>query len=431
MSQGATAAQTLIPLWRHPRFTPYWIGYTVSQFGDRITELALPLIAVLTLSAGASQTGVLTAVIWAPNLLALLAGSWVERSTHKKAVLIAADVLRAVVLVSLPIGYWLGVVTFTQLLLNALLSGVGQVFFSTAYPPFFVRLVPRSQYLEANSRINGSRSASYVAGPALGGLLIQVLTAPIAVLIDSASFLVSAGMIGYVRIPAMPVERPEGSIWRNAVAGLRFVVHSRYLRPGLSCFATVNFFNFITTALVVLFAARSLHLSAAVIGLAFGVGALGGILGAILSTRCSRRFGVGTMIAVGAVLFPLPSSALAFAGGPRPLCAVVLSAVEFVSSLGVMFLDINYSSLQATVIPDALRSRVSGAFTTINYGVRPLGALTGAVLGSWLGLRPTLLIAGIGGALSVLWLLPSPIRRVHSLDDLEPGDAVIGQDVVG
>jgi MFS family permease len=423
VSEADTVTQAATPLWRHPRFTPYWIGYTVSQFGDRITELALPLIAVLTPSAGPGETGLLTAVIWAPNLLAVLVGSWVERTTRKKALLITADLLRAAVLVSLPVGYLLAAVTLTQLLVVALLSGVGQVLFSTAYPPFFVRLIPRSQYINANSKLNGSRAASFVAGPALSGVLIQVLTAPIAVLVDCASFVVSAALIGHVRVPVMPAEPAVGSIWRNAGTGLKYVSHNRYLRSGLCCFATVNYFNFISTALVVLFAARSLHLPAAVIGLAFGIGALGGILGAIISPRLSRRFGIGHMIVLGTVVFPAPTAALAFAGGPKTLCAVVLSAAEFLSSIGVMFLDINYSSLRSCVIPDRLRSRVAGAFTTINYGVRPLGALTGAALGRWLGLRPTLLVAAVGGALSVLWLYPSPIPRLRSLDELEPAEA--------
>ena len=401
------------------RFGRLWAGQTISQFGDRISELALPLIAVLTLSATPTQVGLLTAAVWTPNLFSLLVGAWVDRQAHRKRLLVAADLLRAAVLASLPVVHWLGVVTLAQLFVVALLSGAGQVLFSAAYPSFFVSLVERSRYVEANSKLSLSRSASFVAGPALGGLLIQSLTAPVALLADALSFLISALLIGRIRVAATPVE-PPSSLLADARAGLRYVFGHPYLRAGLGCVTTVNFFGFMAQALVVLFATRTLGLPVGIIGLALGIGALGGLAGAALAPRLSRRFGVGRMMLLGALLFPAPTAALALAGGPVGVTATVLAVAEAIAGCGVMLMDINLNSVQAAVMADEMRSRVAGVFGTVNYGARPLGAVVGGLLGSGIGLRPTLLIAAVGGMLGSVWLLRSPLHRVRTMESLTP-----------
>jgi MFS family permease len=188
------------------------------------------------------------------------------------------------------------------------------------------------------------------------------------------------------------------------------------LRATLGCAATVNFFTFVAgSGLIVLFANRSLGLSAGAIGIAFGIGATGSLLGAVSAPKVSRRFGVGRSIVVGAVLFPAPIAIAAAAGGPLWLRAGALAAAEFLSGFGVMLFDVNLNSLQAAVIPDGMRSRVAGAYSTINYGIRPFGAIVGGLLATLIGLKATLLIAAVGGVLSLLWLLPSPIPRIRSL----------------
>jgi len=406
-------------LWRHRSFGKLWAGETISQFGDRISELALPLIAVVTLAATPTEVGFLTAAAWAPNLLSLLVGSWVDRQANRKRLLIAADLLRAAVLLSLPLAHWFGVVTLGQLFAVALLAGVGQVLFSSAYVQFFVGLVDRSQYVDANSKLSTSRSASFVAGPAIGGVLIQVLTAPVAVLVDAVSFLCSAVLIG--RIKAEPAPVSAGThLWADAREGLGYVLRHPYLRAGLGCVTTLNFFGFVAQALIVLFASRTLGLKVGWIGLALGLGAVGGLAGAMLAPHLSRRFGVGRMLLLGAILFPAPTVAIALASGPPVLAATVLAAAEAVAGAGVMLMDINLNSVIFAVTEDRVRSRVTGVFGMINYGVRPLGAVAGGLLATAIGLRPTLLIATVGGLLGCLWLLPSPIPRINSLDEVSP-----------
>ncbi|WP_331745171.1 MFS transporter [Kitasatospora sp. NBC_01300] len=408
-----------ISLWRDRRFRRFWAGQSASQFGDRITELALPLIAVGTLDASADQVAWLTALVWTPNLLAIFLGAWVDHRAHKRRLMIFADLARATVLLSVPAACLSGSVTLGQLYAVALLTGAAGVLFNTAYPPFFVRLVPRASYVDANSKLSASRSASYIAGPAIGGVLVQALTAPVAVVVDALTFLVSALLVGRASVdepPAVSGAAAAPPLLLRAREGLSFVVRHPVLRAALGCAATVNFFTFVAgSGLIVLFANRSLGLSAGAIGIAFGIGATGSLLGAVSAPKVSRRFGVGRSIVVGAVLFPAPIAIAAAAGGPLWLRAGALAAVEFLSGFGVMLFDINLNSLQATVIPDGMRSRVAGAYSTINYGTRPVGAIVGGLLASSVGLRATLLVAAVGGALSLLWLLPSPIPRIRSL----------------
>ncbi|WP_406447330.1 MFS transporter [Streptomyces sp. NBC_00876] len=415
-----SAADQPIPvsLWRDRRFRRFWAGQTISQFGDRITELALPLIAVGALHAAAGQVALLTALVWTPNLLAIVLGAWVDHRAHKRRLMVLADLVRAAVLLSLPVAHLLGAVTLGQLYAVALLTGAAGVLFNTAYPPFFVHLVPRSSYVDANSKLSAGRSASYVAGPAIGGALVQALTAPVAIVVDALTFLASAVLVGRVSIEEPPAahDPAASSLLGRAREGLVFVARHPVLRASLGCAATVNFFTFVAgSGLIVLFASRNLGLTPGVIGMAFGIGATGALLGAVIAPGISRRLGVGRSIVVGAVLYPAPIAIAAAAGGPLWARAGALAAAEFFSGVGVMLFDVNLNSLQAEVIPDGMRSRVAGAYSTINYGLRPVGALLGGLLATLIGLRATLLIGAVGGALSLLWLLPSPIPRIHSL----------------
>lgn len=405
--------------WRDRRFRSFWAGQSISQFGDRISDLALPLIAVAALHASANQVAWLTALIWTPNLLAILLGAWIDRRTHKRRLMVLADLSRASVLLTLPVAYLSGTVTLGQLYVVALLTGAGGVLFDTAYPPFFAHLVPRTSYVEANSLLSAGRSVSYVAGPAVGGVLVQALTAPVAVVADALSFLASAVLVGRIPIEEPPPDVADvaaPSLLRRSGEGLAFVVRHPVLRASLGCATTVNFFTFVSgSGLIVLYASRSLGLSPGVIGLAFGIGSTGALLGAVIAPNISRRIGLGRSIVVGAVLFPAPIAIAAAAAGPGWVRAGALASAEFLAGMGVMLFDVNLNSLQTAVIPDGMRSRVAGAFSTVNYGIRPVGAIVGGLLATLIGLRPTLLIAATGGALSVLWLLPSPIPGIHAL----------------
>jgi MFS family permease len=391
--------------------------------GDRVSEVAVPLIAVGLLHASAAQVSWLTALAWAPNLLATVLGVWVDGLPGKRRLLIVTDLVRAGVLLTVPVTYWCGVLTLGQLYAVTLLVGLAGVPASCAWAPFFAHLVPRAAYVDANSRFSAARSFSFVAGPALGGGLVQALTAPVAVAADALSFLGSALLLRRITADAPKPGGQRGSVRGSLLPGARegfaFVARQPVLRAGLGCATTLNFFTFLTgTGLVVLFADRDLRLSPGVIGLALGVGASGSLVGALAAPRLARSIGVGRVVMVGAVLFPAPFAAMALAGGPVWVRVGVLGGAEFLMGLGVMLFDVGLNSLKAAVIPDGLRARVAGAYSTVNYGVRPLGALAGGALAETVGLRATFVVAAGGGVLSLLWLLPSPVPRLRSLDQL-------------
>lgn len=410
-------------LYRDRRFATYWTGQAVSELGDRVSELAIPLIAITSLHAGSVEVGVLTAAVWAPQLLSLFTGAWVDQQSRKRRLLIASDLVQGLAVVTLPLAYWLGAVTLTQLIVVALVAGAGRTLAQTAYSPFFASLVRRDQYVEANSLLSGTRSGSFVVGPALGGALVQALTAPVAMLVDAISFGVSALMTSRVHVVERPPSDRSDSLLRRAAGGARYLWAHPYMSASLRCCSTLNFFSFMAAALVVLYASRTLGLSAGAIGLALGVGAVGGVFGAVLASRIDRLLGTGRTIAVGAVLFSAPFALIPMASGSDLAKASVLATAEAIGGLGIMLFDINLNALQTAVVHEDMRSRVSGAFSTVNYGIRPLGALAGGVAGDIFGVGPTLVVAAIGGSLSVVWLLRSPIISTRTIEELEPVNA--------
>ena len=406
-------------LWRDRRFLTFWSAQTVSEFGDRITELALPLIAVTLLDATPEQVGMLTAAVWLPNLISLFIGSWVDRRADKRPLMVVADLTRVAVLLSLPIAFWLGLMTLPQLYAVAILAGTAHVVFNTAYASFFVRLVAPEHYLEANSKLSATRSISQMGGPALAGLLIQFLSAPVAIVADALSFAFSAAQVSRLKSVPPQATTTEETVLQRARAGMRYLLGHVYLRDIIVCAAHVNIFMFMAWAVLIYFASRDLGLSAGAIGLALGIGASGGLLGAIYAGRLTRMFGAGIVVAVASVIFPGALAIIAFADGPPLLRAALLGTSEFISAFAVMCFDVPLGAIQASVTDQSMRSRVSGAQMTINYGVRPFGAVIGGLLGGWIGPRETLLVSAIGGALCVLWLLRSPVLKVTTIEKLQ------------
>ncbi|GAB3983920.1 MFS transporter [Plantactinospora veratri] len=412
-------------LLRQAPFRRYWSAQTVSLFGDQISALALPLLAVLGTDAGPAEMGYLTAAALIPNLLfSLLLGAWLDRYPHKRRVMVLADVGRAVLLAAVPVAYLFGALSLHQLYLVAFLTGTLAVLFEVAHSALFVSLVARKDYVDANSLTNGSRAMSQVAGPSVGGLLVQTLTAPVALLADALSYLVSALFLARIG-PTRPTE-PEsgGGVGPGIRQGLRFVVRSPILRSLLLGTTTLNLFNYMFAALFVLYVSTELGLSPGMLGLVIGVGSIGALLGAAATGRFVRRLGIGRTIVVSFVLFPAPLMLVPLAGGPTPAVLAALLAAEFLAGLGVMMLDITVGSLQTAVIPERLLARVAGAKRTVNYGIRPIGAMLGGSLGATIGVRPTLWIATVGALAGLLWVLPTSIPKLRELP--EPEHAVAG-----
>ncbi|HZE29008.1 MAG TPA: MFS transporter [Gaiellaceae bacterium] len=398
-------------------FRRFWVGETVSLFGDQATQIALPLVGVLALNASAAQMGYLGAALLFPNLLfSLHAGALVDRRGRRREMMIFTALGRAAALATIPIAYAFGALTLVQLYLASFLIGTLSVLFYVSYSTLFVSLVPRERYLEASSLLNGSRAFSYVAGPSLGGVLVQVFSAPVALIVDAFSFVFSALTMHSIH----PQEPPTEEAGRGHLkAGIRYIWDSPIVRAKLLSTATINFFNFVFWALFILYVTRELGVRPGVLGLVLGAGAFGGVLGSLVTGRLSRRFGVGPVMVAGSVLFPLPLVLVPLAGGGTWTVYACLFLAEFISGFGVMLLDISANAITSALVPDRLRARVAGAYMVVNYGVRPLGALAGGALGTWIGLRPTLWIATVGAIAGVLFLLPSPIPQLRELPEAD------------
>jgi MFS family permease len=272
--------------------------------------------------------------------------------------------------------------------------------------------------VEANSKLMTTRSASYVAGPFLAGTLVQVLTAPVALLADAISFLGSASFVSRMQtgVPE-PAGKEQEPLRTRLATGARFLFGHPVLRPALACVSIVNFFNFVFWGVLVVFLARELDLSPGAIGAVFSVGAVGALVGALLAPRLGSRIGYGPSAVLGAFVFPAPLVLFALADGPRPVVYALLVTGEFLSSVGVMLFDVNLNSIQAWLTPHRLRARVAGVHRTINYGMRPLGAVVGGLFGEAIGLRPTLLIGAVGATLAVFPAFFSPLRALRDLPE--------------
>ncbi|MFF0256918.1 MFS transporter [Micromonospora zamorensis] len=396
-------------------FRRYWSAQTVSLFGDQITMLAVPLLAVLAIGAGPAEMGYLTAAALLPNLFfSLPAGAWVDRHPHRRQVMIIADLGRAGLLLAVPLLWWADALNLPLLCVVAFLIGTMSVFFEVAHSSLFAALVRRPDYVDANSLVNGSRAMSYVAGPSIGGVLVQVLTAPVALVADVLTYLTSAVLLTRIRVTERSARSGPGL---GMAAGVRYVARSAVLRAILLGTTTLNLFNYMFAALFVLYVTTELDVSPGLLGLIIGAGAFGGLLGAAVTGPISRRIGIGPAVILGLVVFPAPLILVPLAGGPRPLVLALLITAEFVSALGVMVLDIAAGSVQTAATPETMLALVSGFKRTVNYGIRPVGALIGGGLGTAIGVRSALWIASLGALLGVLWVVFSPLRTMRKLPE--------------
>jgi MFS family permease len=400
-------------------FRRYFAGQSISLLGDQITLIALPLTAVLALHATAGQMGALLTAELVPNLLfALHAGVWIDRRGRRREMMIATDVGRGLLIATIPIAFAFGHLTWAQLYVVAFLTGTLSVLFSVAYGAFFQIVVPREDYVAANSLIHGSRAFSFLAGNSIGGVLVQLLRGPYALALDAGSFAWSALFLGRIDADEPPgAPREMGGL----LSGARWIRDNAVIRAELLGVATLNLFNFMFFALVLLYATRALHVRPAALGLVLGAASVGTLLGSFMTARISRRIGVGPAFLVGCFLFPAPLILVPAAGGPHWLVLGFLFASEFVSGIGLMLLDIMAGTISAAIVPEQLRSRVSGAFMLVNNGVRPVGTTIGGILGSTIGVRPTLWIATVGALLGLAWLLPSPIPHMRDVPEMASG----------
>jgi len=403
-------------LWRSPDFLKLWTGQTISELGSRITREGLPLTAVLVLGATPQQMGFLAATgAGAVLLFGLVAGVWADR-VRRRPILIGMDLIRAALLATIPAAAFAHRLTMGQLYAVIALTGVCTVFFDVAYQSYLPSLVERDELLEGNSKLAQSSAVAEIAGPGLTGVLVQLISAPIAILFDALSFLVSAFSVGMIRRPEpRPEPAPAQHLREETLAGIRFIFANPLLRP-IACFSACAFlfWGFMGT-LYVLYAIRELRLPPAALGVAIAMGGAGAMLGATVGPRIGRALGLGwTFIAAMAVVV-CSQTLIVLAHGPVAMVLAFLMVQQLFGDAGFATFNIHEMALRQSVAPGPVLGRVNAAMQLLTRGIYPLGALAGGVLAQHIGLRATLATSIAGVALSTLWLLASPLRRVREI----------------
>jgi predicted MFS family arabinose efflux permease len=401
-------------LWRHRDFMLLWGGETVSQAGTQVSLLALPLVAVTTLAVTPFQMGLLaSAETLAFLLVGLPAGAWLDRM-RRRPVMLTADVVRGVLLLSVPLAWWAGVLTFAQLVVVALLVGLATVFFDVAYQSYLPSLIGRTALVDGNGKLESTRSLAQIGGPAMGGGLVQLLGATTAVVVDSVSYFLSALALGVIRTREPEPEPAEHPRLRSQIAeGLRFVLRHPLLRPITACTGTSNFFSGVGFAVEMIFMVRILGLSAGAIGLLLTGGGIGGVLGAVTTLWWTRRVGQArTIWLVGVLTFP--AAVLVPLAEPGWRISLIFISGLFVG-YGVVVYNVAQVSFRQAITPDRLLGRMNASVRFLVWGTLPLGGFVGGVLGEWIGIRETLWVAATGQVLALLWVIASPLRTMRDL----------------
>jgi MFS family permease len=411
-------------LWLHRDFRALWGAETISQLGSQVTFLALPLVAILVLDESTFRVALLTSVEFLPFLLFTLpAGVWVDR-LRRRPILILGDLGRAVALLSVPVAHWLGVLTIWQLYVVGFVAGVCTVFFDVAYQSYLPALVGREQIVEGNAKLELSRSAASIGGPGLAGALVSALTAPVAVLVDAVSFLVSALLLGRIRaaevVPARDERRP---LRTELLEGLRYVLTHSYQRGMVAAVALSNFFGQLVFSILLVYAVRELGLSAATIGIVLAVGNLGTLAAALTAGRIGKRLGVGRTIVLAALLFAPGTLLIALA--PEGLAIPFITASMMIIGFGGILYNVTAISLIQAITPDRMLGRANASRRFVVWGVIPFGGLAGGALGSAIGLRATIAVGAVGGLLAVVPIVLSPVRKVVTMPDGEPQSSPI------
>ena len=406
-------------LWRHGDFLKLWSAETISMFGSQVDDLAIGFVAIAVLDATAFEVALLGTLNFLPFILFTLpAGVWVDR-LRRRPILITGDFARAALLATVPIAYVADVLTLWQLYAVVFLVGVFQVFFDVAYQSYLPSLVDRDQIIEGNSKLEVSRSAAQVTGPGFAGALVEIFTAPYAVLVDAISFVASGlFLLGIRKREEAPQRsRADGTkptLWTELKEGLRFVLRNPNLRAQAGCTATSNLFSSLAFAVFLVFAVRELELSAAVIGIIFSIGSAGSLLAAFSARRIADRFGIGPTSIVAAATFG-PSTLLVALAPPGNGAIPVLIAAQLVFGFTVVAYNIVQVSYRQAICPPRLHGRMNSVMRFIVWGTIPVGTLAGGALATWVGLRDAIVIGAVGGGLSFLWLLFSPQRHLREM----------------
>jgi MFS family permease len=400
-------------LWHHREFLRFWTGDTIVQFTGSISGLALGVVAVLTLKANGFQLGVIVALGFiAFPTMGLFVGVWMDRM-KRKPVMIAADIIQVVALGSVPLSYVLGVLSLYQLYGVSLVMGITTLFFDVAYQSYLPSLVEKEDVVEGNQKLQTSESASGVIGPSTASVLMQLVGAALTVTVDAVGTLVGALTLVSIRKPEPePQPNPSGagrSFFREMKEGIHVITGNSLLWTQAGCTGTSNLGSNMFSVAILIYALDTLGISQGVIGIVFSNGAVGFLVGVLISGRVTSAVGFGRSIALStATAFGYLIVLLAHGAYAAPVIGVAF----FVVSLGVPIYNINQVSLRQIITPNRLQGRMNATMRTLIWGTIPAGALLGGVLVVTVGAIPSIIVATLIMGSSVLWIVLGPIIKL-------------------
>lgn len=398
-------------------FRRLWAAHAVSMLGSQVTSVALPL-AALALTQSLTLLGLLTAAGYAPYLLfGLIAGAWVDR-VRRRPLLIAADLGRALLIASIPLAALFDLLTLVQLIVVAFAAGTLTLCFDVAQDAYVPALLPREQLIAGNSRLAGATAATETAGPGLGALAVQVLTAPVALALDACSFLISALCLGRIRTVEAPTpvqSRAPGDFWREVRAGLRLVFATPILRAMAASGAILQFTGAMYDALQIVFVVRTLGLSPFVFGLLPAVGSFSGLLGTFCAAPLLRRLGPGPAIFATALLIWAGWLTMPLAFGAPGVVIAILVGGAAVRGLGNALYNIGTASVRQALVPGQMLGRVNSAGLFVAWGFLPVGALVGGLLGEAIGIRETMLASSLLRIVLLGMLCAAPLLALRTM----------------
>jgi MFS family permease len=405
--------------WRSRPFRWLWTGGAVSAFGTEVSELALPLLALLTFSASAAELGVLRTAQFLPFLLATLPIGLLVDRCRRRPLMIVADLGRFAFVALIPLTVWLGYESMGLLYTVVFAAGVLTVLYQMSDFAFMPSVVTVHQLPDANAKVAATQSAMEIGGRGFGGVLVQTLTAPAAIAIDAASYLVSALCLGRVRAPESVPPPQTRSPLREAVDGFRVAVGNPYLRALLAGATTFNLFTEVFMIGVMLYAVHDLGLPAAGIGAIMVAGGVGSLVGSWFGVRLTSRFHYGTVLlatlAVGNTA-PLATALTGVAG------TWLLGAAFLVMGLGIGISNAHAVTIRQVAAAPGLRGRVNAAYRLISWGAVPLGALLGGLVATRAGSWAAMVAGAAGLATATLWVALSPVRTLRTAADAATGD---------
>lgn len=393
-----------------PDFLKFWVGQTISVFGAQFSPLAVQVIAIDMLKVSNFQLGLLGFLNTVPFLvLGVFVGVWIDRHNRRRTLLFA-NLGRCLVLASIPASYLLYSLTVNVLYIVTLAAGVLTVFFEIGYQTYIPYLVDKSKLVQANSRLEATRSLSQAAGPTAAGAVISVVSAPFAVLGDSVGYAASGVSLWSIRKPEQMEARTGKSTWQDIREGLRVVFSDSRIRAIAGTSTTTNLLGAAFGVVLTKFFLNDLGMSIFEVGLVYGIGSLGGVFGALIALRVARKVGVGNSIIIAAIMFSTVSSSFYFANPGNGL--ILSAAIMFASFIWVPIYNVVQLSYRQALIPKQLQGRMNATIRTISWGVLPIGSLIGGAVAQVVGVRETVVLMAVLTILAPLWVVFSPVRGI-------------------